>query len=164
MTFALILKSVGRIYGLDMGKDHKNPNGDRIGKKHKHSWSVEYRDKKAYVPTDITASILDPVTLWEQFCEEACIEHNGRLNQIPPRQEELFQREIGKSCTCEDQGDYQRIHTPFLYPDGDCIDLYCRMDDDKITITDLAETTRWLRSQTTVQKRSPKQRALIADI
>lgn len=90
LTFALILKSVGRIYGLDLGKDHKNPDGDRIGKKHKHSWSVEFRDKKAYVPTDITASIFEPVTLWEQFCEEACIEHNGKLNQIPPRQEELF--------------------------------------------------------------------------
>lgn len=90
LTFALILKSVGRIYGLDIGKDHKNPDGDRIGKKHKHSWSVEFRDKKAYVPTDITASIFEPITLWEQFCEEACIEHNGKLNQIPPRQEELF--------------------------------------------------------------------------
>ena len=77
---------------------------------------------------------------------------------------EALQREIGKSYTCEDQGDYQRIHTPFLYPDGDCIDLYCRMDDDKITVTDLAETTRWLRSQTTVQRRSPKQRDLISDI
>lgn len=77
---------------------------------------------------------------------------------------EALQSEIGKSYTCEDQGDYQRIHTPFLYPDGDCIDLYCRIDDDKITVTDLAETTRWLRSQTTVLKRSPKQRDLIHDI
>ena len=77
---------------------------------------------------------------------------------------ETLQREIGKSYTCEDQGDYQRIHTPFLYPDGDCIDLYCRIDDQKITVTDLAETTRWLRSQTAVQKRSSKQRDLIEDI
>ena len=91
LTFALILKTEGRIYGLDMGKDHKNPQGGKIGKKHKHSWTVEFRDKKAYVPTDITASIFEPVTLWEQFCGEACIEHIGKLNQLPPRQEELFQ-------------------------------------------------------------------------
>lgn len=91
LTFALILKTVGRIYGLDMGKDHKNPKGNKIGKKHKHSWTVKFRDKKAYVPADITASIFEPVTLWEQFCGEACIEHIGELNQLPPRQEELFQ-------------------------------------------------------------------------
>lgn len=91
LTFALILKTVGRIYGLDIGKDHRNPHGEKTGKKHKHSWSVEFRDKKAYVPTDITASIYEPVTLWEQFCGEACIQHYGKLNQLPPRQEELFQ-------------------------------------------------------------------------
>lgn len=77
---------------------------------------------------------------------------------------ETLQREIGESYTCVDQGEFQRIHTPFLYPDGDCIDLYCQIDDEKITVSDLAETTRWLRSQTTVQKRSPKQRELIQDI
>ena len=78
--------------------------------------------------------------------------------------QKVLQREIGKSYTCEEKGEYLRIQTPFLYPDGDCIDLYCRLDDDKITVTDLAETTRWLRAQTSVQKRSAKQRHLIEDI
>ena len=77
---------------------------------------------------------------------------------------EAIQREIGKSFTCEDHGDYQRIRTPFLYPDGDCIDLFCRLEADVMTVTDLAETTRWLRTQTVSQQRSPKQRQLIEDV
>lgn len=35
-SYSLILKPGGRIYGLDMGKDHHNPQFNRVGDPHKH--------------------------------------------------------------------------------------------------------------------------------
>ena len=90
LTYALILKLVGRIYALDMGRDHHNPRCDQTGEKHKHRWSEQYRDKEAYVPDDITAPVSDPVAVWRQFCIEARIAHDGRLNPPPPQQGEMF--------------------------------------------------------------------------
>ena len=40
LTYALILKTAGRIYALDLGRDHHNPQCERVGEKHKHRWSV----------------------------------------------------------------------------------------------------------------------------
>ncbi len=90
LSLALILKTTGRVYGLDLGKDHHNPNCNQVGEKHKHKWTDGSRDKVAYVPDDITASASDPVAVWRQFCTEAKLTHNGTLHAPPPRQEELF--------------------------------------------------------------------------
>ena len=65
--------------------------------------------------------------------------------------------------TCSRQGQYTRVRTPYLYPDGDNIDLFYRTIGDTLTVTDLGETTRWLRMQSMAPKRSPKQGALIED-
>ena len=75
-----------------------------------------------------------------------------------------LEREIGTLFTCTEQGEYQRIRTPYLYPDGDYIDLYCKSAGDVMTVTDLAETTGWLRMQSPSLRRSPKQRRLIEDV
>lgn len=90
LTYALILKTAGRIYGLDLGKDHHNPQCNQVGEKHKHTWSEQHRDTEAYVPSDITAQVSDPVEVWKQFCKEADIEHDGELRQPPPMQMEMF--------------------------------------------------------------------------
>ena len=74
-----------------------------------------------------------------------------------------IQDEIGALFTCTEHGDYCRIRTPYLYPDGDNIDLFCAVDGDMITVTDLAETTGWLWMQSQSQRRSPKQNRLIED-
>ncbi|MGH8190537.1 MAG: DUF6978 family protein, partial [Rhodanobacteraceae bacterium] len=79
-----------RIYGLDLGKDHHNPQCNQVGEKHKHRWTDQYRDKEAYEPRDITASATDPVTVWTQFCKEAKIAHHGQMMPPPPRSRELF--------------------------------------------------------------------------
>ncbi len=79
VSFAIILQTEGRIYALDLGKDHHNPQCHRIGEKHKHRWSETYRDKEAYVPDDITADASEPVIIWEQFCSEAKITHQGKM-------------------------------------------------------------------------------------
>lgn len=90
LTFALILKPVGRIYGLDMGKDHHNPQCDRVGDTHKHRWTEQYRDKEAYAPEDLTAPVSEPLLVWRQFCTEARIRHEGTMRSLPPEQMELW--------------------------------------------------------------------------
>lgn len=90
LTFAIIHKGVGRIYGLDVGKDHHNPQCDRVGEIHKHRWTEQFRDKEAYVPTDITAGVGKPVEVWRQFCMEASITHAGGMIEPSPPQGDLF--------------------------------------------------------------------------
>ena len=75
-----------------------------------------------------------------------------------------LKNEMGALFTCTAQGDYYRIGTPYLYPDGDNIDLFCRWDGDTVTVTDLAETVGWLRMQSIATRRSPNQDRLIADV
>ena len=65
--------------------------------------------------------------------------------------------------TCEPHGAFQRIRTPNLYPDGEIIDVFCKLQDDVVIVSDLGETTRWLRMQTISPRRTPKQKSLIQD-
>lgn len=90
LSYVLILKTAGRIYALDLGKDHHNPQCDAVGEKHKHRWTEQFRDKEAYVPHNITAPASDPVAVWDQFCGEANIRHQGKLHPVPTVQGELF--------------------------------------------------------------------------
>lgn len=79
LSYVLIHRGAGRIYGLDLGADHHNPTCQRVGEKHKHRWTEAFRDKEAYVPTDIIAPWDDPVQVWREFCAEARITHAGVL-------------------------------------------------------------------------------------
>lgn len=88
LSYTLIHRGSGRIYALDLGKNHHNPACDFVGDVHKHHWTEEYRDKAAYAPTDITAPVSNPVEVWRQFCVEACIEHCGVLHVPRPAQGE----------------------------------------------------------------------------
>ena len=90
LTYSLILKTEGRIYGLDIGKDHHNPQCQQVGELHKHRWTEEFRDKEAYRPIDITAAADDPVKAWNEFCTEARMHHNGCMHSPPPHTEDLF--------------------------------------------------------------------------
>lgn len=89
LTYALILTTTGRIYGLDMGKDHHNPQCEQVGEKHKHRWSERYGDKEAHVPDDVNAPVSDPVAVWKEFCTEARIRHDGGMQPPPSTQMEL---------------------------------------------------------------------------
>src|SRR5438874_12227107 len=77
---------------------------------------------------------------------------------------ELITEQMGLLYTCLPMGQYIRIQTPFLYPDGDFIDIFFQGEGDTGTLTDLGETMRWLRMQTITQRQSRKQQQLIADI
>lgn len=91
LSYVLLLKTTGRVYGLDLGKDHHNPQCQQVGEKHKHRWSEQFRDKEAYAPDDITAPASDPAAVWIQFCAEAAITHQGRMTPPPARTGDLFQ-------------------------------------------------------------------------
>lgn len=83
LSYNIIHRSSGRIYGLDIGKDHHNPSCVNIGDIHKHKWNESLRDKEAYIPNDIIIEgEIDPVALWKLFCIEANINHDGVLH--PP--------------------------------------------------------------------------------
>ncbi|MBK1621675.1 hypothetical protein CKO42_25450 [Lamprobacter modestohalophilus] len=77
---------------------------------------------------------------------------------------ETLADELGGLFTCVTNDRHERIRTPFLYPDGDNIDLFVTEKDGGLIVSDLGETLRWLRSQTLSPKRTPKQNALIADV
>lgn len=77
---------------------------------------------------------------------------------------EDLQTGIGPLFTCSEQGEYLRVRTPYLYPDGDYIDLFCNVEGDVLTVSDLAETTGWLRMQSATLRRSSRQNLLIEDV
>jgi cell division septal protein FtsQ len=77
---------------------------------------------------------------------------------------ELITQQLGSLFTCSPINESIRIQTPFLYPDGDIIDLFYKDEDKTAILTDLGETLRWLKMQTATLRRTPKQRQLITDI
>lgn len=77
---------------------------------------------------------------------------------------ERLKSSVGELFECEAVNRHVRVRTPFLYPDGDYIDLFVRETHDALDVTDLGETTRWLRMQTISQRRSPRQRQMIEDV
>lgn len=83
LTYALIHRGSGRIYALDLGKDHHNPDCQNVGERHKHRWREPVRDKEAYVPFDLNAPVDNPLQVWEQFCGEANIHHHGEMHRPP---------------------------------------------------------------------------------
>jgi hypothetical protein len=76
---------------------------------------------------------------------------------------QIITRTIGEQFSCSTVKDFVRIRTPYLYPDGDFIDLYLKKKEDGYILTDLGETLRWLRMQTVSRKRTKKQEELIRD-
>ncbi len=90
LTFAMIHRGAGRIYGLDLGKDHHNPDCEDVGRTPKHRWRESLGDKEAYVPDGASATASDVVAAWQQFCAEANIDHRGRMHQPPAIQLEMF--------------------------------------------------------------------------
>ena len=72
--------------------------------------------------------------------------------------------DLGTLFTCVKRDRHDLIRTPFLYPDGDNIDLYITRKNGYWLVSDFGETLRWLRSQSVTPRRTPKQNALIADV
>ena len=99
------------------------------------------------MPDDVNAPVSDPVAVWREFCAEARIRHDGTMETTVATQGGVMvmdarrmchdlQQSMGALFTCSEQGDHLRIRTPFLYPDGDNIDIFCKMVDDTVTVSD----------------------------
>ena len=84
LNYTIVHRDFGRIYALNIGAAHRNPNSELVGDKHKHYWSERARDRMAYVPDDITEPWDRPVEAWRQFCREANIDHRGVMLPPPP--------------------------------------------------------------------------------
>ena len=82
LSYVMLYNGIRRIYALDLGAEHRNPDRNLVASPHKHRWTDAYMDKYAYQPEDITASWDQPVEVWRQFCAEAKIIHTGILH--PP--------------------------------------------------------------------------------
>ena len=76
---------------------------------------------------------------------------------------DVIAHNLGALFACSEVNGYTRVRTPFLYPDGDVIDLFVSEQNNTFTITDLGETTRWLRMQSLVPRRSQRQQKLLED-
>ena len=80
LSYAIIHRSIGRIYGLDMGADHVNPDGESVGEKHKNYWVPGRRDKWAYVPEDITEAWNHPSAVWAiNSAPRLNLQHTGTI-------------------------------------------------------------------------------------
>lgn len=77
---------------------------------------------------------------------------------------ERLAADLGQMFACSQEQYGVRVRTPFLYPDGDAIDVFLReTPSGERSVSDLGETVRWLRMNTTSNRRSPKQTAMILD-
>ncbi|MFG0336217.1 MAG: DUF1828 domain-containing protein [Maioricimonas sp. JB049] len=72
---------------------------------------------------------------------------------------------IGELFECTEVNGYVRIRTPFVYPDGDIVDVFLNKDAQSAwQLSDLGETLRWLRMQTAATRRTARQQRLIQDV
>lgn len=90
LVFAIICNRRWRIYGLDMGRvSHNSCDGKRYEGTHKQIWTDKCEDGYAFRPEDITATWDQPQLAWQQFCNEAHIEHTGAF-MLPETQAEVL--------------------------------------------------------------------------
>ena len=102
----------------------------------------------------------------EEFTEMDRRRYPVAVGDVPMNHNSIgpaIQKELGSSFTWKEHGDYYRIRTPFLYPDGDYIDLFCKSEGDTVTVTDLAETIGWLEIQASSMRHTPIEDRLILD-
>ncbi len=77
--FAIIYKGVS-IYRLDVGSNHRHKNsGEYVGELHKHKLRDNDKEDDTYIPDDITSAFPNVLEIWQQFCKECKLRHNGRL-------------------------------------------------------------------------------------
>jgi len=75
----------------------------------------------------------------------------------------MIAKHIGELYKCFAEKDYITIQTPFIFPDGDVIELYYQDTPAGGLLTDFGETLRWLGGQTPAQRRTKRHLQLIED-
>ncbi len=57
---------------------------------------------------------------------------------------ENITKSMGEQFSCSEFKEFIMVKTPYLYPDGDVIDIFVKYKDSGFILTDLGETIRWL--------------------
>lgn len=74
-----------------------------------------------------------------------------------------FRDQLGSLFQISDFPPFTRIRTPFLYPDGDVLDVFVKTSNGLVIVTDLGGTLGWLWTQNPTNL-TPKQQELVADV
>jgi hypothetical protein len=77
---------------------------------------------------------------------------------------EIIAESFGSLFHCEQVNEYIRIRTPFMYPDGDSVDLYLRERGAALTLTDLGEALQWLWTHQVGERRTKRQDRLVQEV
>ena len=78
---------------------------------------------------------------------------------------QIITQSLGNLFTCQElDNGFTRIRTPYIYPDGDIIDLFFKVSRERRLVTDLGGTKLWLLSQSVHQSLSDKQKEAFQDI
>ena len=78
---------------------------------------------------------------------------------------DTIRKELPLIYTCEEIASYRlRLNTPFLYPNGDYIDLYLEETPAGLYLTDLGETLGYLSDHGISFRHSPKRQKTLDDI
>ena len=81
LSYLLVLRAAGRIFGICWGYGHLNPSGETVSGPHVHRWTSEHRDRWVEPFDDAGTGASDPTFAWQQFCTHANIVHRGTLHQ-----------------------------------------------------------------------------------
>lgn len=71
---------------------------------------------------------------------------------------------IGRQFICSNFNRFIKVQTPYLYPDGDIVDIFVKSNDSGLILTDLGETIAWLSSQSISHSLSERKNQLIEDL
>lgn len=71
---------------------------------------------------------------------------------------------MGELFECLPINGRTRIRTPYLYPDGDVIDVFLASEEFPTELTDFGDTLGWLWTQTVSSRRTNRQQRLIEDV
>jgi len=77
---------------------------------------------------------------------------------------DLIAEQMGGLFNCTKVNSHIRIRTPFLYPDGDIIDVYFREHEKGTDLSDLGSTLLWLNTQTPVERRTKRQLQIVHEV
>jgi hypothetical protein len=174
VSFTLVHRGTGRIYGLDLGADHHNP-------------SCTKRRREAQAPVDQPVRRQGGLRAGRHHgtrrgrplrvvsilrgSEDHARRHPGAraarstgARTVTEQLEAVLRENMGALFVVSRKGDLVRIRTPFWYPDGGVVDLFVKAHGSVLTLTDLGEALGWLRMQTLGSRRSPKQQKLVQDV
>lgn len=83
LSYLLVLRGSGRIFGICWGYDHLNPSGEIVSGPHVHKWTSEHLDRWVEPFGGASAGTGDPILAWREFCALAHIAHLGEVHPPP---------------------------------------------------------------------------------